>query len=191
MADETIRNAFMEVQSRMIETTSKLKQVQAQLRNKETDKKRAFLTLEELKQLPEGTNTYKSIVSDSDFIVLQAEREYRTFILNIFRFVLEPTSELMSEQEQKINDSEAAIASLQTSKEYLEKQMAEIENNLRELLQQDPGLARQIILRFDCSSWLTGDIHHDLLLSFLQIVLQSITEPRMGMLSSAVLSFAL
>lgn len=33
----------------------------------------------------------------------------------------------------------------QTSKEYLEKQMAEIENNLRELLQQDPGLARQIM----------------------------------------------
>lgn len=33
----------------------------------------------------------------------------------------------------------------QTSKEYLEKQNAEIENNLRELLQQDPGLARQIM----------------------------------------------
>jgi hypothetical protein len=33
----------------------------------------------------------------------------------------------------------------QTSKEYLEKQMAEVENNLRELLQQDPGLARQIM----------------------------------------------
>ena len=34
---------------------------------------------------------------------------------------------------------------LQTSKEYLEKQMGEVENNLRELLQQDPGLARQIM----------------------------------------------
>lgn len=33
----------------------------------------------------------------------------------------------------------------QTSKEYLEKQMAEVENNLRELLSQDPGLARQIM----------------------------------------------
>lgn len=33
----------------------------------------------------------------------------------------------------------------QTSKEYLEKQMAEVENNLRELLHQDPGLARQIM----------------------------------------------
>lgn len=33
----------------------------------------------------------------------------------------------------------------QTSKEYLEKQLAEVENNIRELLQQDPGLARQIM----------------------------------------------
>lgn len=33
----------------------------------------------------------------------------------------------------------------QTSKEYLEKQMGEVENNLKELLQQDPGLARQIM----------------------------------------------
>jgi len=33
----------------------------------------------------------------------------------------------------------------QTSKEYLEKQMTEVESNLRELLQQDPGLFRQIM----------------------------------------------
>ncbi|KAL5974098.1 hypothetical protein ACLOJK_030761 [Asimina triloba] len=60
-------------------------------------------------------------------------------------FVLEPKSVLMNEQEQKLKDSEAALASLQTSKEYLDKQMAETENNLRELLEQDPVLARQIM----------------------------------------------
>ncbi|XP_065881947.1 prefoldin subunit 1 [Euphorbia lathyris] len=124
MADETIRTAFVEIQGRMIETTAKLKQVQNQMRAKEGDKKRAYLTLEELRQLPDDTNTYKSIG--------------RTF-------VLEPKSVLMSEQEQKLKESEAAIASLQTSKEYLEKQIAEVETNLRELLQQDPGLARQIM----------------------------------------------
>lgn len=36
-------------------------QVQTQIRNKEGEKKRAFLTLEELKQLSEDTNAYKSI----------------------------------------------------------------------------------------------------------------------------------
>ncbi|GKV20483.1 hypothetical protein SLEP1_g30605 [Rubroshorea leprosula] len=124
MADEANRTAFLEIQGRMIELTGKLKQVQNQMRNKEGEKKRAFLTLEELCQLSDDTNTYKSIG--------------RTF-------VLEPKSALMSEQEQKQKDSESAIASLQTSKEYLEKQIAEVENNMRELLQQDPGLARQIM----------------------------------------------
>ncbi|XP_030944484.1 prefoldin subunit 1 [Quercus lobata] len=124
MADEANRAAFMEIQGRMIETTGKLKQVQNQMRNKEGEKKRAFLTLEELRQLSNDTNTYKSIGR---------------------MFVLEPKSVLMNEQEQKLKDSETAIASLQASKEYLENQMAEVENNLRELLQQDPGLARQIM----------------------------------------------
>lgn len=36
-------------------------QVQNQMRNKESEKKRAFLTLEELQQLSDDTNTYKSI----------------------------------------------------------------------------------------------------------------------------------
>ncbi|MCD7455487.1 hypothetical protein HAX54_028329 [Datura stramonium] len=92
MADEANRTAFIEIQGRMIETTGKLKQVQTQIRNKETEKKRAYLTLEELKQLSEDTNTYKAIG--------------RTF-------VLEPKTVLMNEQEQKLKDGETAIASLQ------------------------------------------------------------------------------
>ncbi|CAH1426793.1 unnamed protein product [Lactuca virosa] len=124
MADEANKTAFVEIQGRMIETTAKLKQVQNQMRNKESEKKRAYLTLEELQQLSDDTNTYKSIG--------------RTF-------VLEPKPFLMDEQEKKLKDSETAIASLQTSKEYLEKQLGEVETNLRELLQQDPGLARQIM----------------------------------------------
>ncbi|KAK9097813.1 hypothetical protein Scep_023246 [Stephania cephalantha] len=124
MADEANRSAFVEIQGRMIELTGKLKQVQNQMRNKEGEKKRAFLTMEELRQLSDDTNTYKSIGR---------------------MFVLEPKSVLMNEQEKKLKDSESAITALQTSKEYIEKQMAEVENNLRELLQQDPGLARQIM----------------------------------------------
>ncbi|KAJ0744791.1 putative prefoldin beta [Helianthus annuus] len=124
MADEANKTAFVEIQGRMIETTAKLKQVQNQMRNKESEKKRAYLTLEELRQLSDDTNTYKSIG--------------RTF-------VLEPRPFLMNEQEKKLKDSETAIASLQTSKEYLEKQLTEVEANLRELLQQDPGLAHQIM----------------------------------------------
>ncbi|KAK9931409.1 hypothetical protein M0R45_018685 [Rubus argutus] len=124
MADEANRAAFMEIQGRMIELTAKLKQVQNQMRNKEGEKKRAFLTLEEIRPLADDANTYKSIGTS---------------------FVLEPKSVLVHEQEQKLKDSENAIASLQTSKEYIEKQIGEVESNLRELLNQDPGLARQIM----------------------------------------------
>ncbi|XP_062091624.1 prefoldin subunit 1 [Humulus lupulus] len=124
MADESNRTAFLELQGRMIEISAKLKQVQNQLRGKEGEKKRAFLTLEELRQVSDDTNTYKSIG--------------RTF-------VLEPKSFLMNELQAKLQDSETAIASLTTSRDYLEKQRVEVETNLRELLSQDPGLARQIM----------------------------------------------
>ncbi|KAJ8451278.1 hypothetical protein Cgig2_014050 [Carnegiea gigantea] len=161
MADEANRSAFLEIQSRMIETTAKLKQVQNQIRTKEAEKKRAYLTLEELRQLPDDANTYKSIGKRTTSIfrystellsslIFFRENHVNLVTLHGFfyrniRFVLEPKAVLMTEQEQKLKDSETAIASLQTSKEYLEKQMAEIENNLRELLQQDPSLARQIM----------------------------------------------
>ncbi|CAN6272615.1 unnamed protein product, partial [Urochloa humidicola] len=124
MADEANRAAFVELQARMIDTTGKIKQLQAQMRSKEGEKKRAYLTLEELRQLPDDTNTYKTVGKV---------------------FILEPKSVLLNEQEQKFNESESAITSMQTSKEYLEKQLGEVENNIKELLQQDPGLARQIL----------------------------------------------
>ncbi|KAH7572487.1 hypothetical protein JRO89_XS04G0263500 [Xanthoceras sorbifolium] len=133
MSDEANRSAFMEIKGRMIENTGKLKQVHNQMRNKEGEKKRAFLTLEELRQLPDDTNTYKSIGINLDLFCIGR------------MFLLEPKSVLMNEQEQKLKDSETAIASLKASKEYLEKQKAETENNLTELLQQDPGLAQQIM----------------------------------------------
>ncbi|KAJ4765127.1 Prefoldin subunit 1 [Rhynchospora pubera] len=124
MADEANRTAFVELQGRMIETTAKLKQVVNQMRMKEGEKKRAYLTLEELKQVPEDANTYKTIGK---------------------LFVLEPKSVLVNEQEQKLRDSDNAISSLSTTKEILDKQLGEIEINIRELLQQDPSLAQQIM----------------------------------------------
>ncbi|KAF2570144.1 hypothetical protein F2Q70_00004426 [Brassica cretica] len=87
----------------------------------------------------------------------QEEREwFNLIILSTFprmiysfcfinRFLLEPKTVLEGEQEQKLKDSEATIASLQTSRENLEKKIAEVENNLRELLQQEPGITRQIM----------------------------------------------
>ncbi|XP_057813523.2 prefoldin subunit 1 [Cryptomeria japonica] len=125
MAGEFNREAFVELQGRLIETSTKIKQVNMQIRNKEAEKKRAFLTLEELQQLPDDTNTYKSVGK---------------------LFILEPKSILVNEQIEKLKECDTTIAALQTSKEYLERQKKEVESNFKELLQQDPELARQVMM---------------------------------------------
>ncbi|KAK6944647.1 Prefoldin beta-like, partial [Dillenia turbinata] len=147
VSDDGLESAFMEIQGRVIELTAKLKQVSTSLLSsgnnvwkylrcktkcvtKKVKKKRAYFTLEELGQLSGDANAYQSSGITVDYSHM---------------FVLGLKSFLVNEQEQKLKDSEASLASLQTSKEYLEKQLAEVENNLRELLQQDPGLAHQIM----------------------------------------------
>ncbi|KAG0557407.1 hypothetical protein M758_4G045900 [Ceratodon purpureus] len=61
------------------------------------------------------------------------------------RFVLEPKDELIKEQQTKAEESDTAIAALVSSKEYLERQMKDVESNFRELLQNSPDLARQVM----------------------------------------------
>lgn len=59
--------------------------------------------------------------------------------------MLEPKDELIKEQQTKAEESDSAIATLVGSKEYLERQMKEVESNFRELLQNSPELARQVM----------------------------------------------
>ncbi|KAI5059984.1 hypothetical protein GOP47_0024404 [Adiantum capillus-veneris] len=120
---EINKEAFVELQTRLVETTSKLKQVQMQIRSKEAEKKRTILTLEELQGLPE-TNTYKSVGR---------------------AFILESKDDLIKEYQARGKECEATLNSLQTSLEYLERQMKEVENNFKELLQQSPALAQQVM----------------------------------------------
>ncbi|KAJ7295366.1 hypothetical protein O6H91_02G126000 [Diphasiastrum complanatum] len=124
MASESHTEAFMELQGRLVETNAKLKQVQMQIRNKESERRRASLTFEELDRLPSDTNTYKSVGKS---------------------FILEPRSILLKEQLEKVEECDNALSTLTTSKEYLEKQMQEVESNFKELLQQSPSLANQVM----------------------------------------------
>lgn len=120
---EINKEAFVELQSRLVETTSKLKQVQMQIRSKEAERKRALLTLEELEVLSE-TNTYKSVGR---------------------AFILHPKDDLIKEHQARSKECETTINTLQTSVEYLDRQMEEVENNFKELLQQSPALAQQVM----------------------------------------------
>ncbi|CAI5536255.1 unnamed protein product [Closterium sp. Naga37s-1] len=55
------------------------------------------------------------------------------------RFVLQPLEEARATEEGKIKEAEATIASLQGSKKYLEKQMREVQSNFKELMEQLPA----------------------------------------------------
>eukprot|EP00250_Pteridium_aquilinum_P014146 c21808_g1_i2 orf=124-504(+) len=120
---EINKEAFLELQSRLVETTGKLKQVQMQIRSKEAERKRTFLTLEELERLSE-TNTYKSVGR---------------------AFILEPRDDLIKEHRARSKECETTLSTLQATLEYLERQMKEVENNFKELLQQSPALAQQVM----------------------------------------------
>eukprot|EP00246_Nothoceros_aenigmaticus_P017882 TRINITY_DN9047_c0_g1_i3.p1 TRINITY_DN9047_c0_g1~~TRINITY_DN9047_c0_g1_i3.p1 ORF type:complete len:150 (-),score=34.64 TRINITY_DN9047_c0_g1_i3:326-715(-) len=124
MASEVNKEAFVELQGQLVDTASKLKQVQMQMRVKESEKKRASLTLDELQSLPPDTRTYLSVGK---------------------MFILDNIADLMELQESKCQECDSSLATLQTSKEYLERQMKELEINFRELMQQTPALARQVM----------------------------------------------
>ncbi|KAK6944640.1 hypothetical protein RJ641_025742, partial [Dillenia turbinata] len=163
--------AFMEIQGLMIELTAKLKQLESSPTAKSGLSQVPIPLLEKegisygswQVEVPSRCKTKyvtkkvkkSELISpwrncDSCLVIqthtnLSEEREFWIFSIIKPVFVLEPKYFLVNEQEQKLKDSKASLASLQTSKEYLEKQLAEVENNLRELedLGKKPKLWRQ------------------------------------------------
>ncbi|GJP54699.1 hypothetical protein CLOM_g13752 [Closterium sp. NIES-68] len=117
MATEATREAFVELQGRLLETDGKLKQVVGQEQACQVDIFTAKTTLDELQELPAETNVYQSIGE----------------------FVLQPLGDAKAWEEGKIKEAEATIASLQGSKKYLEKQMREVQSNFKELMEQLPA----------------------------------------------------
>ncbi|KAL0026057.1 hypothetical protein WJX79_005884 [Trebouxia sp. C0005] len=59
--DERDKQAFLELQEKLVDQTKKKKQVAAQLRSCDTEQKRAVLTAEELNNLPDDAKTYEQI----------------------------------------------------------------------------------------------------------------------------------
>lgn len=61
--------------------------MQVQIRNKEAEKKRAYLTLEELNSLPEGTNTYRTLgMLDRHFLfhLLMALSDFHSIACGVY-----------------------------------------------------------------------------------------------------------
>ena len=127
------RKQFNELQTKYIETTQKLKQLQSQFQQKHVDKQRALLTAKEL-----------SSSSSSN-----ASGEEGGPQANLYKplgrgFVLRSRQQIEKELSETVRKAEKMMDDCQNQKTFLEGKTQEIERNLRELLQGNEGLQREL-----------------------------------------------
>jgi prefoldin subunit 1 len=110
-----LKKAFTELQMKMVDTKQKIKFTDMQVDNFKRQIAHAMLTDQEIGSLPEGTKVYESVG--------------RMFIRSDTKAVREGLGTKQSLCKDKIK-------SLETNKTYLEQNIKESENNLRELITQ-------------------------------------------------------
>ena len=132
------RKQFNELQTKYIETTQKLKQLQSQFQQKHVDKQRALLTAKEL-----------SSSSSSSSSSSNASGEEGGPQANLYKplgrgFVLRSRQQIEKELSETVRKAEKMMDDCQNQKTFLEGKTQEIERNLRELLQGNEGLQREL-----------------------------------------------
>ena len=129
------RKQFKELQTKYFETTQKLKQLQSQFQQKHVDKQRALLTAKEL--------------SSSSSSSSNASGEEGGPQANLYKplgrgFVLRSRQQIEKELSETVKKAEKMMDDCQNQKTFLEGKTQEIERNLRELLQGNEGLQREL-----------------------------------------------
>ena len=113
--DMELHKAFMELQSKMIDSKQKMKMADIQIENLKRSITHTELTSTELKSLPESTRLYESVGR---------------------MFILSSRSEVSSTLDKKKENSNEKIKNLEANKTYLERSLKDSENSLRELVAQ-------------------------------------------------------
>ena len=116
--DMELKKAFAELQSKMLETQQKMKLSDLQIENLKRSITHASLTEAEIASLPDQTRVYESVG--------------RMFMLSTKDDVKKRL------EERKVTCGEK-ITTLEGNKEYLERNLKESENGLRELIMQKKG----------------------------------------------------
>ena len=109
-----------------MEDTQKNKHLMTTIMQREQDIRRAALTAHEMTPLPDDVGCYKGLGRS---------------------FVKEPKEVIMNNLEGLVNDSTAEIEKCKSQKEYLAKQLTETETNIKELLQGNEALSRELLQR--------------------------------------------
>ncbi|XP_055712756.1 prefoldin subunit 1 [Phlebotomus papatasi] len=114
-ADLELRKAFAEMQMNKIESTKKLRVLDIQIESLKKSKQRLIITEHEVTNLPPETKVYASIGR---------------------MFALSSVPEMTSELQGKQTKVDSMISQCDNNKGYLLKNLKEMEDNLRELVQQ-------------------------------------------------------
>ena len=129
--DMELKAAFAELQAKMIESKQKIKIHDIQIENLKRSSTHASLTDQEISQLPEETKVMLLNIFSLGILAMMFTQVYesagRMFLLSDIKAVragLDKKNEAVKEK----------IHTLIGNKEYLEKQIKESENNLRELV---------------------------------------------------------
>ncbi|XP_043257527.1 prefoldin subunit 1-like [Colletes gigas] len=113
--DEELKKAFSQLHEKMIDTTQKLKLADMQIEKLKRSKQRAELTLKELTSYPENTMTYVS-----------AGRG----------FFLDDINNVKIDLDKRMKYADEKVKTLENNKTYLQQNLKECENNIREMVQQ-------------------------------------------------------
>lgn len=122
--DEKTEKEWQELQGKVMDNQGKLKGVIAGIRTKQGEKKRNELTEQELAELPDDTVVYKSLGR---------------------AFVFAPKPKLQEEMSSSAKSLGEELEKMESTKTYLERQQNELENDVKELIQNSPYLKARIV----------------------------------------------
>ncbi|GBP53983.1 Prefoldin subunit 1 [Eumeta japonica] len=113
--DLELKKAFLELQSKMSETSKKIQVIDSQLGVLKKVTQHVDITQREISSLPAETKTYESVGR---------------------MFLLTDLSEVKDNLSKRESQLKSRTTELESSKQYLEKSLKESENNIREMVQQ-------------------------------------------------------
>ncbi|XP_017794087.1 PREDICTED: prefoldin subunit 1 [Habropoda laboriosa] len=113
--DEELKKAFSQLHEKMLDTTQKLKLADIQIEKLKRSKQFAELTIKEITSYPEKTKTYESVGR---------------------MFLLDDMESIKTGLEKRMKNFDDKVKTLENNKTYLQQNLKECENNIREMIQQ-------------------------------------------------------
>ena len=112
---EELKKAFSQFHEKVIDTRQKLKLADMKIEKLKWSKQRAELTVKEITSYPASTKTYESVGR---------------------MFLLDDIANIKVGLEQQMKSADEKVETLDNRKTYLQQNLKECENNIREMIQE-------------------------------------------------------